>query len=367
MATARNGKKLPEGIRELPNGRYQARYPVTQGGVTKMLSAGTFARLQDAKDARALALAARKTQTWVDPRLGNITTADWIEQWRSLHRVKDTIRLRSFLKCHILPAFGHRRLGELTSIEVQSWVNGMVDKGLSPVTVHAIYATFKRAMTAAVDLDMLTKSPCRSILLPKMKRTLPVALTAEQIALLESKAPERFAAMIHLGAWAGLRWQEAAALRWENVDLGAGVIHVREAVKIEGAGIGAPKNGKERTVPISPATVTVLARHRRKVGRTGLLFPSRAGTALDYNSFRVNTWVPLRTACFGEDSELGFHDLRHSYATHMVQYGVDPKVLAEHLGHHSAGFTLDRYGVARSDKNSVTTEAVGRAMNGRTA
>ena len=355
--------RLPDGIRRLPSGKYQARYPVTEYGRTVMRSAGTFTTLSDAKDARSVALAARRQGAWVDPAGPRMTVERWMTQWQTLRRVKSTVRLRSFLKVHILPTFGACRLGEITPVDVQRWVNDMSDvKKLSPITVQAIYGTFRQAMAAAVDLDLLVRSPCRAIVLPKVRRSKPTALTVEQVRALEASAPPKYRAMLHLQAWAGLRWQEAAALRWCNVDLAAGVVHVREAVKADDHEIGLPKNGKERTVPLAPASVAVLTAHRRDFGGHELLFPNRYGTRhLDYGSFRVNVWYPLCKR-LGLDPRPSTHDLRHFYATTMVGAGIDPKVLSDAMGHFAPSFTMDRYGLARADSASVLGAAVELAL-----
>lgn len=358
--------KLPEGVRLLDSGRYQARYPVTRvkdgKAVTVQVSAGTYDSISDAKDARNIALAQLRTGNWVDPVGPRTTVRDWSAQWLGLRRTPNR-RTVSFLRSRIVPYWGDWRLGEITPLDVQRWVNHLGEQDLSPNTVRAMYATFKQMLSKAVDYDLLVKTPCRTIDLPAARKTELVKLGVEQVMLLEQSAPARFAAMIHLAAWGGLRWQEVAALRWANVDLQAGVVHVCEAVKESDGRVGSTKNGKDRWVPISPATVEMLRTHRRDFGSTELLFTGeRDHRLLDYHSFMHHTWRPLVKACGIEPT--GFHVLRHFHATQMVAQGMDWKVLSDRLGHHAPSFTADRYGWAREDHVAVSVAALERAMSG---
>lgn len=360
-------KTLPEGIRKLKSGRYQVRY--SAHGVQK--TAGTYAKLQDAKDARNLALAEIKQGVWVDPCGPRMTVEEWVTEWQQLRNRYDT-RTRSYLKVHILPAFGQQRLGQITPAEVQHWVRGLERKpSLNATTVRTIYAQFKQIMETAVDMDILPKSPCRSMIqLPKASKPKRHPLTVAQVLALEDAAEvigryqttRSFRAFIHLEAWCGLRWQECAALRWENIDLSAGVIHVREAVKSETKKIGLPKNGKERIVPIGPSTIAVLTAHRRDHGGEGLLFTGRLGGQIDYGSYRKNVWYAVCDAAGITDPRPGTHALRHFWVSQMVELGVDPKVLSEAAGHYAPSFTLDRYGSPRLDGDVVLRAAVEEAM-----
>lgn len=362
-------RKLPEGIRRLarpddkpgkPTGRYQARYPVTVNGKIVQKSAGTFASLQDAKDARSLAVAQLRTGTWVDPVGPRMTLRAWSAEWLKLRGKPLPRSLQSALKVHILPALGDQRLGDLTPMQMQHWVNDLTAKGLAPTTVNENYRLLKQMLASAVDYDVLPKSPCRRVQLPINDATAPTPIHLPDVRRLEAAAPPRFRAMIHLSAWAGLRWQEAAALRWSNVDLVNGWVTVVEAIKSDRK-VGTTKNRKTRVVHIAPATVEVLTAHRRDFGSHDLLFPNTRGGLLDYSAFRRLIWEPLVKAC-ELDPAPTYHDLRHSYAAHMVEAGLDPRALSEAMGHHSAAFTMTRYGWATKNAGTAVVTAVQAAM-----
>lgn len=347
--------------RKTGSGRWQARYYVTEGGKSTSRSAGTFASKRDAQDAIDTELAKIRAGKWVDPHLGKITVKDWCEAWYAAR--KPNKRTRSFLDARILPKWGDWRLDEVKNLHVKAWVLELVAADLSPVTVRALYTCFANILTDAVHEDRMMKSPCWGSVrdgLPTVKRTKLHYLDAQQGRRLVALAPDRYKAMFHLALWTGMRWGELAALRWENVDLAAGVIMVSEAVKREDHTIGPPKNGLAREVVIHPDTAEVLRAHRRDFGAHELVFTSPRGHLLVYTNFRRNVMTPLATK-LGLDW-LTFHSLRHTYCSTMLESGVDALVVAKEAGHARASYTTDIYGTARHDSADVVREAITRAM-----
>lgn len=350
-----------EGVRKLPSGRFQARY---EHPVTKVLhSAGTFASAADAKDARNFELAKIAHGGWVDP-LGPKTTFEaWSQQWSELRRGGNT-KTQSFLRSRLVPWWGERKIGDITPLDVQKWINLLIADGLSPATIGSLYSCFRQIMQSAVDHDLLVKTPCRNVTLPTQRRHQPTPVSVADLLALEELAPDRYRAMVHLGGWAGLRWQEAAALRWVNVDLENGLLRICEAVKVGGS-VGPTKSDRERVVPIGTRAVEVLRAHRRDYGRTDLLFTTTGHKGvcklLEYGNFRREVWLPLVRAA-GLDPAPTWHDLRHSYATHMRRAGLDPQTLTDNMGHARMSFTADMYGWSRDDRRAETIAAIEAAM-----
>jgi integrase len=348
-------KRLPEGVRKLDSGHYQARYSAHG----KQVSAGVFPTAAKARDARATALAELRAGTWVDPSGPRMTFEAWAAEYAEL--VGTDKRMQSFLRVHILPRWGLTRLGDIEVADVQRWVNALYTTDLSPSTAAAVYAAFKRMMARAVDYDRLVKTPCRLIRIPKAQRSEQDVLLPADIALIEAEMHDRYRAMVHLAAWTGLRWQECAALRWEDVDLEAGVLNVCRAVKADGK-VGPPKNGKTREVVMPPSVVAALRKQRRDYGATGPVFPTERGKkVLNYSFFRRSIWEPAVKRA-GITPAPSFHKLRHAYVGIMRMQNVSPDVVSEQVGHHSAAFTMERYGWRRPDYRERIVEAVERAQ-----
>ena len=362
---------LPEGVRRLhrpgdrkdkPTGRYQARHTAIRDGKATQISVGTFASKDDARDARALALAKLRTGQWVDPRGSRMTVKEWTEQWLTA-RPETSPWLRTILDSRIVPAWGTVRLEDITALGVQHWVNTMTTEGLSPRSVQAYFGALRTLLADAVVYGKLNSSPCadRAVKLPTLTRTEPVILSVEDMALLEKAAPARYKAMIGVACWTGLRWGELAGLRWQDVEWERSTLHVQQAAK-RGGTFGLPKNGKKRRVPIDAEIIQALREHRRDFGdgANGLVFTNTRRAALRYENFR-KTWIKMVE---GLDPAPTFHDLRHAHAGHMVMQGMDWLVLSERLGHSSPAFTMSKYGWARYDKHDVTMQALARSRAG---
>lgn len=342
----------------LDSGRWQARYYVVEGGKRRLRSAGTFATKIDAQDAIDHEKAKLRRSEWVDPVLRKTTVATWCEDWYALRRAPSK-KIRSILDARIIPYWGDWKLGDVQLLNVQTWVNELTTAGLEPETVRNYYAVLKQIFGKAVAHGLLSRTPCtlEKTDLPKQKDGEYVFLTVEQTRMLVALAPPRYAAMIHTAVWSGLRIGELLALRWVDVDLEAGVLHVNQAVKKAG-GIGLPKGDKRRRVLIDAATVERLRVHRRDFGSAEYVFVGVRGHRVDYADFRQRIWNPLVAEAFPNGPRPTFHDLRHTHCSLMIAQGMDWLVLADRMGHHKPSFTMDRYGHLRHDRDDVVRAAL---------
>ena len=152
----------------------------------------------------------------------------------------------------------------------------------------------------------------------------------------------------------GLRLGEALGLRWEDVDLEAGVLHVRQALQRLRGEIAfvEPKSKRSRRSVALPEVVTAaLKAHRvrqleermvagRRWEESGLVFRTCLGTALDsrnvtraFHKLLVDAGLP----------RIRLHDLRHTAATLLLAQGVSPRTIMEILGHSQISLTMDTY------------------------
>lgn len=145
----------------------------------------------------------------------------------------------------------------------------------------------------------------------------------------------------------GLRRGELLGLRWD--DIKGNVLHVKRAlVKAKGElELSTPKTAKgTRRVSLSPDVLVMLLQHRQLQDAerlhswpdSGLVFVSEIGTPLNPDNLTRLRKQLMKAA---KVPEVRLHDLRHLHASMAIKSGVDPKVLADRLGHARASFTLD--------------------------
>src|SRR5262249_35051665 len=151
-------------------------------------------------------------------------------------------------------------------------------------------------------------------------------LTEEEETRLLAVCPSWLRELLLFALHSGMRLGEILALTWIGVDL------FRKTVTVFRS-----KNGERRTVPVNQTVMTVL-KEKGKVRRvnTELVFPSRTGTRIDANHLRRAFRAATTRAGL---QDFHFHDLRHTFATRLVQSGVDLYKVQRLLGHKSPMMT----------------------------
>ena len=185
------------------------------------------------------------TGEYVDPAAGRITLKSYAEEWRAIqvHRPSTSVQLEANLRNHVYPSLGHRPIGSIRPTEVQAWVKAMIADDLAPSTVELIYRYLVSVYRAAVEDRIISASPCRGIKLPKLDHPQVEPLETAQVSALVEAMPERYPALIILGAGTGLRQGEAFGLAVDRVDFLRRVVTVdRQLLLVRGAPtLGPPK------------------------------------------------------------------------------------------------------------------------------
>jgi integrase len=172
-----------------------------------------------------------------------------------------------------------------------------------------------------------------------------------------------------------MREGELLGLKWEDVDLERGVLHLRHALVREGGktALGDLKTPKSRrSVRLTRAAVEALRGHlgrqleeMERVGSLyqpgGLVFATESGTLINPSNLRNRSFKPLleRAELLG----ICFHDLRHTCATLLLSQGTHPKLVQELLGHATIAMTLDTYSHFLPSMGDQTVSAMEAALS----
>src|SRR5215217_6739618 len=170
---------------------------------------------------------------------------------------------------------------------------------------------------------------------------------------LEAARGNRLEALYVLAVTAGLRIGELLGLKWEDVDIERGVLHVRRTLSTAKSGptFTTPKNEKGRSIKLTTRAVDSLKSHRAAQSAErlklpaglwedwGLVFPTRRGTPINYRNLTSRSFKSL-LSCAELPRTVRFHDLRHTCATLLLSRGVHPKLVQELLGHANIAITL---------------------------
>ncbi|MCZ7681155.1 MAG: site-specific integrase [Sandaracinaceae bacterium] len=266
------------------------------------------------------------------------TFTEFAERWMNVYprsarnKTSSVASKRSILHAHLLPRFGKKGIDTIGTFDVEEYKAACLEHGLAPKTVNNVLTVLQRLLRSAHEWDVIEKLP-RISFMPVDDPGFRFLSEDEASRLVDAAGDPMLRAAILLGWHAGLRWGEISALGWEDVHFDRRLLHVRRAFSRKS--LETPKNRKPRYVPMTETLADALLRQRR----AGPYVLMRDGRPLVGQTALVH----LRKACERVGIEpCGYHVLRHTFASHLVQRGVPHAVIKELLGHSSIKMT-ERY------------------------
>jgi integrase len=380
---------MPGGIRKTPAGKWRAYWRDPSGRQTSK----TFATKRDAATFLAQTTAATSTGGYVSPHAGRVLFVDHARQWMTSWNNEATTHARdtAIMRTHVIPQWGSWQVTKIDHMAIQTWITEL-SRRRSPATVAECRRLTSAVLRSAVRNRLIAFNPCEDVKVAKRRRRdtddQVIARSTFRFGLLPA-VPDHYRALVAVAGGCGLRWGEASGLCADAIDLDAGRIRVIRTV-IEVAGHTSfkpfPKStAGRRTVPLPTWLVTILRGHldAYPLGGGDLIFANRVGGAHRRTLFRSRIWRPslVRAGLLGsigsepngfharwtgtdgrrhgqvfpaersavrhvaryQAGGLRFHDLRHSYATWLVDDGVPPNMVQRVMGHERASTTLDLY------------------------
>jgi integrase len=291
----------------------------------------------------------------------------WAADWSSNPAKRSTAWARdeSVIRLHLVPTLGARPVATITQRDVQALVTAATGER-APLSVRREYRVLRAIMAAALNADLIARSPCRSINLPSAEPQKPHVVTAEELAALVDALDPEAGPMAYLGAVLGLRWGGCAGLRVGRLDLLAERLEVAEQRtrgRHGGMEDGPPKSDAgRRSMTIPAPLVLVLAELLARRSLTAAdadahVFTMPEGGPLEYAHWRHRIWRPA--VKLAKLDGLNFHDLRAASASGMVADGVDVKTAQTRLGHSDPRLTLAIFAQASNAADDAAAERLG--------
>jgi integrase len=256
---------------------------------------------------------------------------------------------------HLRPSLGHIPLKDLRPDQVQRFYNDKRETGLSPRTVRYLHTIIHGALKQAMKNQLVTRNVSEATTLPggKTRKMRPLSLEEVHQFLTSVKDDRLFAAMF-LEVGTGVRRGELLGLRWRDLDLDDGVLHVRQTLVRVGNHNATEGDRKtrlifqepkteqsRRTIPIPEEVIEALKHHKARQAQerllmgeayldNGLVFCQANGQLIDPRNFIRHFERLLKQAGV---PRIRFHDGRHTFATLMLELGEAPKTVQTMLGH----------------------------------
>ena len=334
---------------------------------------------------------------YIDPKAARITFKTYAEKWLKTHSgdLSSQIVAEQRLRLHALPVLGSRPLDSFRPEHIRELVSTLeTDPGVSGSYARNIYGDVRAVLSAAVDDGLLPRNPCaaKSVRPPAAEQRRVVPWLPTQVHSVREALPERYQAMVDLGAGCGLRQGEIVGLAEDALDFnGANLRVIRQVKLIRGKAVFAPpKCNKERDVPLPPSVAEAIHAHmnaykpveitlpwRKPDGpkvSARVLFTNTANWLVWRSNFNVQEWKPAIAAAgliseAGPDGnyesarEHGMHALRHFYASVLLDSGESIKAVSQYLGHSDPGLTLRVYAHLMPDSRQRSKQAIDRVLN----
>lgn len=307
---------------------------------TKTLPLG--ATLEDAKTLQS-SLAVRKAQGDMLIR-SRMTVGGLLDEWLSLRRLslepKTVEDYEWAIEKHLKPAFGNRKLEELSASDVARLFARLKAEGMKTWSVKKIKTPLSGAYRVAIREGWVSSSPVDKLLpheTPKADQREMRCLSKDELSrLLEQASTTRWKALFALLSFSGLRISEALALTWDDVH-GDKVV-VRSDV--ENGRRVKTKAAEREVILIRPVMRILTALRLEQAPGVDLVFATQQGGALS----RREALRALRAA----EKRAGIprytlHELRHTFASILISQGELPTLVARQMGHADPSITLKTY------------------------
>ncbi|KZR59134.1 tyrosine-type recombinase/integrase [Pseudobacillus badius] len=343
--------------------------PIT--GKRKRKKKRGFATQKEAQAALTKLLAELESSEYVEP--SKTLLSEYLKDFLKVRKTElgnVTFKLeKGNMETHVIPELGRLPLSKLTTARLQKFVNDLTtEKGLKAASVKKIFNPLKIALDRAVQMELIAKNPALAVVPPKITKEEMVVWSKEDATrFLEFAKKDRLFILFHLALTTGLRQGELLGLRWKDIDMDKGILRVVQVLTRDGElKNGGKTSAATRTVTLMKETIPLLRKHKAMINSeqlvaeeyydNDLVICTSKGTPVlhrnanrtferlikEYNALSAqmkklnNIEVPML-------NKIRFHDMRHTHATLLLLAEVNPKIVAERLGHSKVSVTLDTY------------------------
>lgn len=366
------GKELGQGIIQKKNGIYEARY-VDRFGKRKSISG------RDLKDVkRRFNEAVYENDQEINIK-EDIKLDEWYEKWMNIYKY-DTIRentKRQYNQIYyhlISPCLGNYTLKNITQINIKELIKKLDKEGYKYTTKNKVKVILSDIFNKAMINEYVRKNPAKGITVKRDddENDIVVLTQEDQIVFFNCCKGTFYDNFYNVAVTTGMRIGELAALRWEDVDLGNRLIHVRRTLVYQKYDTDTcktfhfelPKTKTSyRDIPINRQCELALKKQymQKNVVKDkapkekeveeqfkDLLFTTKFNTPLNAQIIcdaikRIVNEINLTRDVTDEMETFSCHCFRHTFATRCFEAGIKPKTVQSYLGHATLQMTMDLY------------------------
>lgn len=369
MAVDKNGKKLPPGIRQRANGRYEGRikYEYKSYSVYADTITETKKKMRELK---------YKLEYGLFVEAKKIMLNEWFDTWM-LEYKKNRVKIGTFTSYEkyyqsiIKDRLGSKKIGDIRGEHIQKLYNDLIKEEYALSSIKVVSAVLNGCFQQAMRNGLIERNPVKLAELPRQtEKKTRQAMTKDQQGLFMEYAKGSYLYNFYgVMLRTGMRNGEMRGLKYTDIDRKKGVIHVQRTLKyIEGQGYmeDTPKTRtSRRDIPLTADTLKLLEAQRNywgfKVEKLDrYLFCNEKGEPLSRERVQSEIErITKRIRAGGNDfSRITPHIFRHTFATRAIEAGMQPQVLKTILGHSSLSMTMDLYSHVLPDTKMEEMEKI---------
>ena len=288
----------------------------------------------------------------------------WLEDYAIVSVKASTLATyRGRIEGPLRRAFGDMKLSQLGTADVQHFLAGIMREGRSSATVSAYLVLLRNMLNHAVAWGHLAQNPASTIKGPKVPHTEMDCLTPEEVRAFLAACDDTHRPVFATAIMTGVRLGELLALQWGDINWHAGTIRVRRSL-FEGKFVEPKTSRSVRVIGMSDRLAAILLEHKLAAPYSpfDLVFSTPEGTPMDPSNLRDRVFTPtLRRAGL---RKIRIHDLRHTFASLLINQNENLKYVQAQLGHSSITTTVDRYGHLMPDAHRGANERLDATIFG---
>jgi len=329
---------------------------------------GTVERLRTRHDAETAVLSLRrninaeqKSPETVSELVTHYRQHELTPERKAFATIEST---KIYLKRHIEPMWGAKKITEIRTVEVEKWLNSLQ---YAPATRSKIRNIMSAVFNHAMRHEWLDRNPISKVRTSSKRLRETDVLTPEEFAALLPELKLRERAMVILAGSTGLRRSELVALTWSDIDLTLMQVNVRRSCVRSRFG-DTKTEASRKPVPLHPTVARTLSAWRTQTlyaADSDFVFPSirlNGKKPVTPDMVLKKTIRPALERAGIKDKVIGWHSFRHSLATNLRAAGVDLKTAQELLRHANSRITLEVYTRAISATKREANDRVMQMM-----
>ena len=263
------------------------------------------------------------------------------------------------------------RIQSITTARLEKYIRARQHEGRNISTLRKTLMVMGQIFSYAVRHRYIDFNPLREAERPRRRghegedpqKEMKVLTPVQIKALLDQTKEQKYKMLFTLAAFTGMRQGEILGLKWEDIDWEAKQAHVQRTFT-SGKFFATKTKTSNRRVDLGPTLMTDLKKWKLASGKNelGLVFCNEAGNPINHqNLVRRHFFPALKAANL---PRIRFHDLRHSYASILIEQGENLKYIQTQLGHSSPTVTLNVYAHLMKPTNQEAACRFERAIFG---